>query len=143
MDLKQGDLENIILNAVWDLENTGSEKIYVGDVQEKIKSPTKKWAYTTVKTVLDRLVDKELALREKDGKKYLYRSVVKRDEAGIMAIQKVMRQYFKNDVNELIDCLMKIKRPEAQANGAGKVGNLEDERAMEQLRDIRRELMTG
>ncbi len=143
MDLKQGDLENIILNAVWDLENTGYEKIYVGDVQEKIKSPAKKWAYTTVKTVLDRLVDKELALREKDGKKYLYRSVVKRDEAGVLAIEKVMRQYFKNDVNELIDCLLKIKRPEAAAKANGKGDSVEDERALDQLRDIRRELMTG
>ncbi len=109
MDLKQGDLENIILNAVWDLENNTESNIYVGNVQEKIKTPAKKWAYTTVKTVLDRLVDKELALREKDGKKYLYRSVVKRDEAGVIAIEKVIRQYFQNDVNELIDCLLSIK----------------------------------
>lgn len=105
MDLKQGDLENIILNALWDLEKEGTEKIFVGDIQSRIKSPKKKWAYTTVKTVLDRLVDKEIAVRQKDGKKYLYRSVVNRDEAGVMAIQKVMRQYFKNDMGQLLDCL--------------------------------------
>jgi BlaI family penicillinase repressor len=108
MDLKQGDLENIILNALWDLEGDGNERIFVGDIQEKIKSPSKKWAYTTVKTVLDRLVDKEIAVREKDGKKYLYRSVVDRDEAGILALKKVVRQYFKNDVNELVACLNKV-----------------------------------
>lgn len=109
MDLKQGDLENIILNALWDLETEGSGKIFVGDVQDRIRSNNKKWAYTTVKTVLDRLVDKELAQREKDGKKYLYRSVVKRDQAGVHAIQKVMRQYFKNDVNELYACLQRLE----------------------------------
>lgn len=111
MDLKQGDLENIILNALWDLEGDGSERIFVGDIQEKIKSPSKKWAYTTVKTVLDRLVDKEIAVREKDGKKYLYRSVVDRDKAGILALQKVVRQYFKNDVNELVACLGRLQTP--------------------------------
>src|SRR5690242_3775734 len=111
MDLKQGDLENIILNALWDLENDGSEKIFVGDIQERIKSPNKKWAYTTVKTVLDRLVDKEIAVREKDGKKYLYRSVMDRDKAGMMALQKVVRQYFKNDVSELLVCLDRLDLP--------------------------------
>ena len=108
MDLKQGDLENIILNALWDLESDAQERIYVGDVQEKIKSSNKAWAYTTVKTVLDRLVDKEIALRQKEGKKYFYNSVVKRDEAGVMALKKVLRQYFKNDVNELTICLAKV-----------------------------------
>lgn len=116
MDLKQGDLENIILNALWDLEREGSDKIFVGDIQERIKSAKKKWAYTTVKTVLDRLVDKEIAVREKDGKKYLYRSVVDRDEAGALALEKVMRQYFKNDVNQLLDCVTHLNhQPGSQA----------------------------
>ncbi|MCE3234885.1 MAG: hypothetical protein K0Q50_1065 [Vampirovibrio sp.] len=111
MDLKQGDLENIILNALWDLESDGNERIFVGDIQEKIKSPNKKWAYTTVKTVLDRLVDKEIAIREKDGKKYLYRSIKNRDDAGLEALKKVVRQYFKNDVNELLACLNRLQTP--------------------------------
>ncbi len=111
MDLKQGDLENIILNALWDLEGEGSEKIFVGDIQERIKTPNKKWAYTTVKTVLDRLVDKEIAIREKDGKKYLYHSVVNRDDAGVLALKKVIRQYFKNDINEMLSCLNRMKTP--------------------------------
>lgn len=134
MDLKQGDLENIILNALWDLEGDGNERIFVGDIQEKIKSPSKKWAYTTVKTVLDRLVDKEIAVREKDGKKYLYRSVVDRDEAGILALQKVVRQYFKNDVNELVACLSKL-------DGTGKnVAEMERQIAARQLEETRREI---
>lgn len=148
MDLKQGDLENIILNALWDLENNGSGKIFVGDVQEKIKSPSKKWAYTTVKTVLDRLVDKELAVREKDGKKYLYRSMVKRDEAGVIAIRKVIRQYFKNDVNELIDCLVNIQRNGIESSGSspatdGAEALIVKERhtALDQLRKTRQELL--
>lgn len=136
MDLKQGDLENIILNALWDLEGDGSEKIYVGDVQDRIRTSNKTWAYTTVKTVLDRLVDKEIAIREKDGKKYLYRSVVKRDEAGIHAIMKVMRQYFKNDVDELSACLGKLKG----TKDSGKV-QAERKAAQDQLSDARKELL--
>lgn len=135
MDLKQGDLENIILNALWDLEGDGNERIFVGDIQEKIKSPSKKWAYTTVKTVLDRLVDKEIAVREKDGKKYLYRSVVDRDEAGILALKKVVRQYFKNDVNELVACLNKV---DFSAKSAANL--TERQIAAQQLEETRREI---
>ncbi|MDX2084259.1 MAG: BlaI/MecI/CopY family transcriptional regulator [Candidatus Melainabacteria bacterium] len=146
MDLKQGDLENIILNALWDLEGEGSEQIFVGDVQEKIKSPSKKWAYTTVKTVLDRLVDKEIALREKHGKKYLYRSVMNRDDAGVLAIHKVLRQYFKNDTNEMLGCLQRI-REEAVLGAAAAVRpqpslERERQRAQQQQAEIaQRELV--
>ncbi len=133
MDLKQGDLENIILNALWDLESEGNEKIFVGDIQEKIKSANKKWAYTTVKTVLDRLVDKEIAVREKDGKKYLYRSVVDRDEAGVKALKKVVQQYFRNDVNELVACLGRLQTPSRII--------AERKNASRQLETTRRELL--
>jgi predicted transcriptional regulator len=109
MDLKQGDLENIILNALWDLEDHGEEKVFVSDVQDYIRSAKKRWAYTTVKTVLDRLVDKDLATREKEGKKYLYRSLVQRDSAGLLALKKVLKQYFRNDVSEMMATLADLK----------------------------------
>jgi predicted transcriptional regulator len=135
MDLKQGDLENIILNALWDLEQViattpklasasngvsltphdektsdpnAPSRIFVGDIQNRIQTPTKRWAYTTVKTVLDRLVDKGLAEREKDGKKYLYRSLTSRNAAGRQALQKVLRQFFRNDMNDLLRCLYEL-----------------------------------
>ena len=112
MNLKQGDLENIILNALWDLETDQAIKIYVGDVQDRIKTErygNKEWAYTTVKTVLDRLVDKTLVLREKEGKKYYYSSVLKREEAGFMALSKLLRQYFQNDITALERCLERVR----------------------------------
>jgi len=120
MNLKQGDLENIILNALWDLEQEGRSRIYVGDVQDAIRSSrpnAKEWAYTTVKTVMDRLVDKEMAQREKDGKKYFYRSVLKRDEAGEVALVKLLRQYFQNDIESLESCLAQVRDRLPEAGG--------------------------
>lgn len=140
MDLKQGDLENIILNAVWDLEQDGVEAIYVGEVQEKIKSPVKKWAYTTVKTVLDRLVDKQLTNRQKDGKKYLYHSVMKRDEAGVLAIQKVIHQYFQDDMEQLMMCIQRLK-PQAKTMVA-KEPMFERTRSLNQLRETRQVVLS-
>jgi predicted transcriptional regulator len=82
--------------------------------------------------VLDRLVDKEIAIREKDGKKYLYRSVVDRDKAGILALQKVVRQYFKNDVNELVACLGRLQTPSKIIN--------ERKNAAKQLEEAQKDL---
>lgn len=133
MSLKQGDLENIILNALWDLEGEGHSKIFVGDIQEKIKNDradAKEWAYTTVKTVLDRLVDKEIAVREKDGKKYLYRSVLKRDEAGALALSKLIRQYFRSDVTNLESCLNRIRGEFAEKPYASRPAALSGNGAM-------------
>ena len=109
MDLKQGDLENIILNALWDLEDEGTLQIFVSDVQERIKSPQRKWAYTTVKTVLDRLVDKGLADRQKQGKKYFYQSLMNREAAGELALRKLIRQFFQDDLDELLGCVAKLR----------------------------------
>lgn len=108
MELKQGDLENIILNALWLMEEEDKDKIDVRDVQEKIKTDTQSWAYTTVKTVLDRLVDKELVLRIKEGKKYLYRTVVDRQQAGEDAIKKLAKQYFRNNYQDMISCAERL-----------------------------------
>ncbi|MEW5820203.1 MAG: BlaI/MecI/CopY family transcriptional regulator [Cyanobacteriota bacterium] len=108
MELKQGDLENIILNALWLMEEEDKDKIDVRDVQEKIKTDTQSWAYTTVKTVLDRLVDKELVLRIKEGKKYLYRTVVDRQQAGEDAIKKLAKQYFRNNYKDMISCAERL-----------------------------------
>ena len=108
MELKQGDLENIILNALWLMEEDDKDKIDVRDVQNKIRSDRQSWAYTTVKTVLDRLVDKELVLRVKEGKKYLYRSVIDREHAGEEAIRKLVRQYFRCDYSDMISCAERL-----------------------------------
>lgn len=101
MDLKQGDLENLILNALWDLEAEGTTRIFVGDVQSHIESSSRRWAYTTVKTVLDRLVDKGLSTRQKEGKKFYYCTALNRETAANEALRKVLRQYFRNDLDEL------------------------------------------
>ena len=102
MELKQGDLENIILNALWLMEEEGVPKIDVKGVQDKIKSDRQSWAYTTVKTVLDRLVDKELVFRIKDGKKYLYKTVMSRKRAGEDAVKKLVKQYYRGNFKDMI-----------------------------------------
>lgn len=114
MELKQGDLENLIMNAMWDLQSEGCERVFVGDVQERIRSTQRKWAYTTVKTVMDRLVDKALATRHKDGKRYYYLPALCRRVAGEDALKKLVRQYFQGDVQQVLMAIARLQ--EQQVN---------------------------
>ena len=102
MDYRCGDLENIVMNAVWSMEVPEQEYICVCDVQERINFlESKNWAYTTVKTVMDRLVEKAMIIRFKKGKKYFYKSVLSREEMAEEAMKKLAKQYFHNDMTEL------------------------------------------
>lgn len=109
MDRKHGNLENIILNALWEMEENDHSLIDVSTVQLKINNINKKkWAYTTVKTVLDRLVEKKYVQRIKQGKKYYYQSEASRLDEGDAAIKKLAKQYFNNDIEEMIKAASKI-----------------------------------
>ena len=110
MELKQGELENIILNALWALEEkNNNNKTDVKEIQEYIKTDSRNWAYTTVKTVLDRLVDKEIILRIKEGKKYFYSTLISRQNAGEEALKKVLKQYFRNNFDEMTHSIEQLK----------------------------------
>ncbi len=109
MVYSHGTLENEILNAVWSLEESGldTENISVNEVLNRINSDGCIRAYTTVKTVMDRLVDKTLLQREKLGKKFCYRSVKSREAMAESAINKIALQYFNNDMRSFMKALEK------------------------------------
>jgi len=103
IEYKYGDFENIILNAIWHLEEDGKDIVSVLDIQTRINDiESKTWAYTTVKTVMDRLVQKALISRLKQSKKYFYKSSFSRLEMGEMNVRKVMKQYYNNNAQEFM-----------------------------------------
>ena len=68
---RHGSLESAILSALWGLEKKGIYTNSVKDVYEILaQSDEEKRAYTTVKTVMDRLFEKKVLLRYKSGKKF-------------------------------------------------------------------------
>ena len=108
MNYTHGSLENEILKTVWNIEDNEERDVSVTEVQETINNNSKNdRAYTTVKTVMDRLVDKNMLVRYKQGKKFLYKSVSSRDEMAQKAIKKLVGQYFNNDVRSLMKVLEK------------------------------------
>ncbi len=109
MAFTHGTLENEILNAVWTMEENGidTKDISVSEVLTEINNNGNIRAYTTVKTVMDRLVEKKLLKRQKSGKKFCYMSVESREKMAASAISKLAGQYFNNDVRSLMRALEK------------------------------------
>lgn len=110
MNFRHGSLESIILNALWELEADGVYKNSVKDVFDYISaSNNTKRAYTTVKTVMDRLHDKEVLLRIKQGKKFYYRTAYSNNDIIANSLKKIALQYCNNDINKLIQVANSIK----------------------------------
>lgn len=111
MATTHGSLENEIMNAIWSLEESAEDcdnlSISVSDVSDFINSFGTPKAYTTVKTVMDRLVDKDYLEREKCGKKFFYSSTCSRSERASSAIRTLAGQYFNNDIKSLMKALEK------------------------------------
>ncbi len=109
MAYSHGTLESEILNAVWTLEENGmnTKDISVNEVLNQINNNGSIRAYTTIKTVMDRLVDKNLLQREKFGKKFCYKSLKSREKMAESAINKLALQYFNNDMRLFLRALEK------------------------------------
>lgn len=99
MNLHHGSLENLIMNVVWMHSDDYQGLMSVNQVWEKLNllNTNKKWAYTTVKTVLDRLADKGMLDRIKSGKKFNYSTIMPRNEMAEKALKKLALDYFSND----------------------------------------------
>ncbi len=113
MNFRHGSLESIILNALWELESAGVYKNSVKDVFDYIcASETSKRAYTTVKTVMDRLYEKEVLLRIKQGKKFYYRTAYSNADIIANSLKKIAFQYCGGDMGKLIQVAHSISTHE-------------------------------
>ncbi len=69
------DTELEILKVLWEL-GSGT----VRDVLDALTSADREWAYTTAQTLLSRLQEKGCVVSEKQGRAFVFRPVVSRDE---------------------------------------------------------------
>ena len=99
-----GSLESIILNALWDLEKNGIFTNSVRDVYDILsKNKSEQRAYTTLKTVMDRLVGKKLLMKFKQGRKFFYRTAYSNDEVILNFLKIITDRYCGGDFNRLIE----------------------------------------
>ena len=81
---------------VFGILNDGGEQS-VSDIQHRLKASGHDLAYTTVMTVLVRLHKKDLALRRKDGRLFLYSPAKKKDASTSRIFEKIKNSIFRSD----------------------------------------------
>lgn len=98
-----GTLEIEIMNAIWTmLEANEDRNISILDVVKFLENNGITRAYTTIKTVMDRLVTKGTLSRFKNGKKFFYIAAINRFEATKMSVEEISEQFFNNNFSDMI-----------------------------------------
>ncbi len=97
-DLTEG--EWAILEVVWDREPCAA-----GDVQEALEERTK-WAYSTVKTMMDRMVSKGLLATERLRNLVLYRAAITRPQAQSGELMRTVQRAFNGAFSPLVEFLL-------------------------------------
>lgn len=105
------DAEWTVMNAVWN-QNPAS----VRDVLAQVGSSTG-WAHTTVKTMLDRLVEKGALREKKRANASIYEPKLTRDDARTSALRSLMERSFEGSFGSLVHHLVsseKLSRKERE-----------------------------
>jgi predicted transcriptional regulator len=92
MNEKLGDRELDLMQALWD---RGAAT--VGEVHEALLARDAQVAYTTVQTMLNRLEEKGLLSREKEGRAFVYRPLMQEPAAASLALGRVIDRFFGGD----------------------------------------------
>lgn len=120
--MKLNDSEWIVMQAVWE-----SSPARARDVLERVHDETD-WAYTTVKTVLARLVEKGALHEEKQGKSSVYEPLVTRESARRAAVRSLLDKAFDGTFGSLVQHMV----------ASEKLGKKEREKLARMLAEIDR-----
>ncbi len=89
-----------IIQAVWENEPCAAPA-----VQEKLEAQ-KNWTYSTVKTLMDRMVTKGLLKTEKFRNLILYRSVITRIQAQKSEVMRTVKRAFDGALTPMMQFLL-------------------------------------
>ena len=95
MSKKLPDLGPLEMQALGIIE--ASADLSVSEVQQALKQRGQSLAYTTVMTVLVRLLDKGLVSRRKQGRQFLYTVEKKKGFSPIRVLERVKNSLFGSD----------------------------------------------
>jgi BlaI family transcriptional regulator, penicillinase repressor len=74
MSERISEAEHVVMEVLW-----SEAPLTAAEVAERVE-PARGWSVRTVKTLLSRLLSKGALLHEEDGRRYLYRPAVARDD---------------------------------------------------------------
>lgn len=98
-----GFLEMEILNTFWNLTAENEDRdISIQDVVDSLSSNGVERAYTTIKTVMDRLVSKSILVRYKTGKKFFYKVTMDKREMALEMMHEFTNNFFDGDMAKMV-----------------------------------------
>lgn len=83
------ELEQEVMTIIW-----GCKSCSVRDIMEKLKG--KKFAYTTIATILQRLYEKGIVMRVSEGISFIYSPKVTKEEYTKRLVQSFMKKFFSS-----------------------------------------------
>ena len=92
-----------VIKAVWETEPCTAPAI-----QEKLFKPTG-WHYSTVRTLMDRMVAKGVLTAKKTGKLTIYQSAVTRAQAQRGELIYALKHAFNGALTPMVQCLLDSK----------------------------------
>lgn len=98
-----GKLEIDILNSFWTLtEQNEDMDISIQDIVDDLSRAGIERAYTTIKTVMDRLTVKSILVRYKVGKKFFYKAAMDRREMTLESVKTLADQFFGGSYTNML-----------------------------------------
>jgi len=98
--MKLTEAEWLIMNALWDKYPATAR-----DIAKRLPEGVN-WAYTTIKTMLARLVDKKVVGQSKKGNTSVYEPIVSREKARRSALRALANQAFDGAFGPLMHFLI-------------------------------------
>ena len=98
------EAEWAIIKAVWSAEPCAAPTV------QELLEPSQGWAYSTVRTLMDRMVAKGLLKSEKVRNLTLYRSVVTREEAQRGDLLYTLKNAFDGALTPMVECLLESQK---------------------------------
>jgi BlaI family penicillinase repressor len=92
-----------VIKAVWETEPCTAPAI-----QEKLFKPMG-WTYSTVRTLMDRMVVKGVLKAKKEGKLTIYQSAVTRSQAQHGELFYALKHAFNGALTPMVQCLLESK----------------------------------
>src|SRR5579862_945833 len=92
-----------VMKVIWQVETC--EPCTAPIVQEKLHDSTG-WTYSTVRTLMDRMVAKGVLKAKKEGKLTIYQSAVTRAEAQHGELFYAMKHAFNGALTPMVQCLL-------------------------------------
>lgn len=96
MSERISDAEHVVMEVLWQESPLGA-----AEVAERI-DPARGWNIRTVKTMLSRLLAKGALVHEEDGRRYLYRPAVDRDDFVARESRRLLDRMFGGRVTPLV-----------------------------------------